>query len=170
MSVAKTKDIFFEAQNSHLALGKPYRFSPSEEQLANVIQRVSDYVWHEMPNDGGWDYGTNLHYLQKLCHHWIHKFNWWDHQDKLDQFSHYRTEVDEIETHYIFEKGSGSNPIPLLISHGWPGSICEFLEIIEPLAHPERFGGSIDDAFDVVAPSLPGFGFSGRPPLPAASS
>ena len=147
-------------------LGEPYRFLPSEEQLASIIQRVSDYNWHEMPNDGGWDYGTNLSYLKELCDYWVNEFNWWDHQAKLDRFSHYQTEVDEIETHYIFQNGSGSNATPLLISHGWPGSICEFLDIIEPLAHPERFGGSVDDAFDVIAPSLPGFGFSGRPPRP----
>ncbi len=166
MSSATSDDSNMEAPIHRLNLGEPYRFSPSEEQLANVIQRVSEYVWHEMPDDGGWHYGTNLHYLQKLCHHWTNEFNWWDHQAKLDSFSHYRTEIDEIETHYIFEKGSGLNPTPLLIIHGWPGSICEFLNIIEPLAHPERFGGSVDDAFDIIAPSLPGFGFSGRPPRP----
>ena len=71
-----------------------------------------------------------------------------------------------IDIHFIHEKGSGPTPLPLIISHGWPGSIVEFLDFIEPLAHPGRFGGSADDAFDVVAPSLPGFGFSGRPPRP----
>ena len=80
-------------------LGEPYRFSPTVEQLDNEIQRVSEYVWHEMPNDGGWDYGTNLKYLQELCNHWVHEFNWWDHQAKLDRFSHFRTKIDEIETH-----------------------------------------------------------------------
>ena len=166
MSSTKTDDLITESHIRCPNLGVPYRFCPSQEQLDHVIQRVSDYVWHEMPDDGGWSYGTNLQYLQKLCHHWIHEFNWWDHQVKLDRFSHYRVQVDGIETHYIFEKGSGLNPTPLMMSHGWPGSICEFLDIIEQLAHPERFGGSVNDAFDVIIPSLPGFGFSGRPPRP----
>ena len=76
------------------------------------------------------------------------------------------TRVEDIDLHFVHETGSGPAPTPLIISHGWPGSIAEFKQIIEPLAHPERFGGSIDDAFTVVAPSLPGFGFSGKPPRP----
>ena len=83
-----------------------------------------------------------------------------------NRFPHFIAPVDGIDLHFIHEKGSGPAPLPLIISHGWPGSIVEFLEIIEPLAHPERFGGSSEDAFDVIAPSLPGFGFSGRPPRP----
>jgi microsomal epoxide hydrolase len=74
--------------------------------------------------------------------------------------------VDGIDIHFIHEKGSGPAPTPLLISHGWPGSVAEFRNVIEPLAHPERFGGNVEDAFDVIAPSLPGFGFSGRPARP----
>lgn len=147
-------------------LGQPFQFRPSEQDLLEVKRRVVSYPWHEMPDDGGWEYGTNLHFLQDLCSHWANEFNWWKYQEKIDKFSHFITTVDDIETHYIFERGSGTNPTPLLISHGWPGSVCEFLDIIERLAHPERFGGSVDDAFDVIAPSLPGFGFSGRPPRP----
>ena len=74
--------------------------------------------------------------------------------------------MDGIDLHFIHEKGSGPKPKPLIISHGWPGTVVEFLDFIDLLAHPERFGGDVDDAFDVVAPSLPGFGFSGRPPRP----
>ena len=76
------------------------------------------------------------------------------------------SEVDGIEVHFIYERGSGSKPKPLIISHGWPGSIIEFIEIIDPLAHPERYGGNAEDAFDVIVPSLVGFGFSGKPPRP----
>ena len=166
MSYATPKSSVSDLRGSRPNLGTPYRFAPTQDDLNRVIKRVSEYVWHEMPDDGGWDYGTNLNYLQELCQYWVHEFNWWDHQAKLDQFNHFQSQVDGIDTHYLFEKGSGPNPTPLLISHGWPGSVCEFLKIIEPLAHPERFGGSVDDAFDVIAPSLPGFGFSARPPRP----
>ena len=88
------------------------------------------------------------------------------HEAELNRFAHFKAPVGGIDLHFIHEKGSGPAPMPLIISHGWPGSIVEFMNVIEPLAHPERFGGKVEDAFDVVAPSLPGFGFSGRPPRP----
>ena len=166
MSIATPKREDDMSRTFHPNLGQPFHFRPSEQDLFDVIQRVKNYPWHEMPDDGGWEYGTNLHFLQDLCTHWITDFDWWKYQKKIEQFSHFITSVDGIETHYIFEQGSGTNPTPLLISHGWPGSVCEFLDIIERLAHPERFGGSVEDAFDVIAPSLPGFGFSGRPARP----
>jgi microsomal epoxide hydrolase len=119
-----------------------------------------------MPDDGGWAYGTNLDYMKELCAYWLHEFDWRKHEAGINRFTHYTVPVDGINVHFIKEPGSGPAPMPLIISHGWPGSIVEFLDIIEPLAHPERFGGHVDDAFDVIAPSLPGFGFSGRPPRP----
>jgi len=85
---------------------------------------------------------------------------------KINQFSHFKASADGIDMHFILEKGSGTAPMPLLISHGWPGSVVELIDIIECLAHPERYGGDAADAFDVIVPSLPGFGFSGRPPRP----
>ena len=166
MSHVRPQSPVGSARVAHPNLGTPYRFSPTDDDLARVMKRVSEYVWHEMPDDGGWEYGTNLPYLKDLCDYWVREFNWWDHQAKLDQFNHFQNRVDGIDTHYLFEKGSGPNPTPLLIAHGWPGSICEFLDIVEPLAHPERFGGSVEQAFDVIAPSLPGFGFSSRPARP----
>jgi microsomal epoxide hydrolase len=119
-----------------------------------------------MPHDGGWAYGTNLEYMKELCAYWLDEFDWRAQEVVINRFPHFIAPVDGIDLHFIHEKGSGPAPLPLIISHGWPGSIVEFLEIIEPLAHPERFGGSSEDAFDVIAPSLPGFGFSGRPPRP----
>nr|MCH9675379.1 epoxide hydrolase [Gammaproteobacteria bacterium] len=98
--------------------------------------------------------------------YWVEEYDWRIHEAEINRFAHFKVDVDGIDTHFIHEKGSGSNPLPLIISHGWPGSIVEFLDVIEPLAHPERFGGQVEDAFDVIAPSLPGFGFSGRPPRP----
>lgn len=137
-----------------------------DEVLAQIRSRVAQYPWHEMPDDGGWDYGTNLDYMKELCDYWIEEFDWRAQEARLNAFPQFKTKVDGIDLHFIHEVGSGQNPMPLMISHGWPGSVAEFLNLIEPLAHPERFGGSVDDAFTVVAPSLPGFGFSGRPPRP----
>jgi len=144
----------------------PFRIDIPDKTLDRIRTRVAQYPWHEMPDDGGWAYGTNLDYMQELCAYWLDEFDWRAHEAAINRFSHFIAPVDGIDLHFIHEKGSGPAPLPLIISHGWPGSIVEFLDIIEPLAHPERFGGSTDDAFDVIAPSLPGFGFSGRPPRP----
>lgn len=145
---------------------KPFRIDVPEETLTHIRDRVAAYPWHEMPDDGGWAYGTNLDYMKELCTYWVDAFDWRKQEARINRFSHFIAPVDGIDIHYIHEKGSGPNPMPLIISHGWPGSIVEFMNFIEPLAHPERFGGDIKDAFDVIAPSLPGFGFSGRPPRP----
>ena len=137
-----------------------------EDVIQKIYTRVKEYPWHEMPDDGGWSYGTNLDYMKDFCDYWINKFNWREQERKINKFHHYTSLVDDINIHFIHEKGSGKGPIPLLISHGWPGSIVEFLNIIDPLAHPEKHNGNIDDSFDVIAPSLPGFGFSDRPTRP----
>ena len=119
-----------------------------------------------MPNDGGWEYGGNLDYMKEISKYWVSEFDWRKYEREINKFPNFITKVDDIDIHFIHEKGSGSKPMPLLISHGWPGTIVEFLHIIEKLAHPEHFGGKEEDAFDVIAPSLPGFGFSGRPSRP----
>ena len=150
-------------ENSHI---RPFRLNVPEDTLSCIRRRIVDYPWHEMPDDGGWEYGTNLDYMKEFCSYWVEEFNWRDQETKINSLPNFIAPVDDIDIHFILEKGSGPSPLPLIISHGWPGSIVEFLEIIEPLAHPERFGGNIEDAFDVIAPSLPGFGFSGPPSRP----
>ena len=149
---------------------RPFEISVSDAVLERIHAKVAAYAWHEMPEDGGWAYGTNLAYMKELCAYWLKDFDWRVQEAALNRLPHFTvpvtTPVADIDLHFIHEKGSGPAPLPLLISHGWPGSVVEFREIIEPLAHPERFGGSELDAFDVVAPSLPGFGFSGKPKRP----
>lgn len=149
-----------------LANVQPFQIAVPDETLERIRAKVAGYTWHEMPEDGGWAYGTNLDYMKELCTYWLEEFDWRTQEKALNGFSQFTALVEDINLHFIHEKGSGPVPLPLLISHGWPGSVVEFHEIIEPLAHPERFGGSKDDAFDVVAPSLPGFGFSGKPKRP----
>jgi len=145
---------------------KPFKVNISDQIIKDIYDKVKKYPWHEMPNDGGWEYGTNLNYMKEISKYWVSKFDWRKHEREINKFPNFIAEVDNIDIHFIHEKGSGSKPMPLLISHGWPGTIVEFLHIIEKLAHPERFGGKKEDAFDIIAPSLPGFGFSGRPPRP----
>ena len=145
---------------------RPFQIEVPVETLELIRRQVASYAWHEMPDDGGWAYGANLEYMKELCAYWLDEFDWRVQEAAINRFAHFIAPVDGIDLHFMHEKGSGPAPMPLIISHGWPGSIVEFLKIIEPLAHPERFGGSSEDAFDVIAPSLPGFGFSGRPPRP----
>ena len=145
---------------------KPFKLNIPEKTLQEIYTKVKNYQWHEMPEDGGWKYGSNLDYMKEISNYWIKDFDWRKHEAEINKFSNFTTVVEDIKMHFIHEKGSGSNPTPLLLMHGWPGSIVEFLHIIEKLAHPEKFGGNIEDAFDVIAPSLPGFGFSARPSKP----
>ena len=144
----------------------PFKVKIPDEIIQNIDSKVKNYSWHEMPDDGGWDYGTNLDYMKEFSKYWLENYNWRETEKKINRFKNFKCNIDNIDIHFIHEKGSGKNPRPLLLSHGWPGSIIEFLHIIEKLAHPEKFGGNEEDAFDVIVPSLPGFGFSSRPARP----
>ena len=145
---------------------KPFKIDIPSKELKEIYTKVKNYQWYEMPDDGGWNYGTNMSYMKEISNYWVKNFDWRKHEAEINKFSNFKTKVDNMDIHFIHEKGSGANPTPLLLMHGWPGSIVEFLGIIEKLAHPEKFGGKDEDAFDVIAPSLPGFGFSGRPSRP----
>lgn len=146
----------------------PFSINISNELLHTIRTKVEAYPWADcyMPSNEGWNYGTNLAYLKEFCDYWLTEYDWRKFEAKLNSFKNYTTIVDGLEIHYIMEKGSGSAPKILLLVHGWPGSVSEFIHIIEPLAHPERFGGDVADAVTVIAPSLPGFAFSQRPERP----
>ena len=149
-----------------MSILKTFKIDVCQRDLNFIYKKVSEYPWHEMPSDGGWQFGANIDFMKDLCKYWVEQFDWKRQEDKINSFDNFTAEVDGIEVHFIYERGSGSKPKPLIISHGWPGSIIEFIEIIDPLAHPERYGGNAEDAFDVIVPSLVGFGFSGKPPRP----
>ena len=123
-----------------MTIVKPFKVNISEQIIRETYSKVKKYPWHEISKEGGWEYGTNLDYMKEISKYWVNDFNWRKYEDKINKFSNFITKVDNIDIHFIKEKGSGSNPMPLLIMHGWPGSIIEFLHIIEKLAHPERFG------------------------------
>jgi len=145
---------------------KNFKINTSSEQISNINSKIKSYPWSSIEDMEGWLHGSNKKYLKELCKYWVSDFNWKKHEKLINNFSNFKTNVDGIDIHFIEEKGSGTNPRPLLLMHGWPGSVVEFLEIIKPLAHPEKFGGNIEDAFTVIAPSLPGFGFSGSSKKP----
>ena len=145
---------------------KPFKIDIPDKELQNIYTKVKNYPWQSMPNVDHWEYGTSHKYLKEICDYWVKDFNWKIHEELINSFPNFKSNVDNIDLHFIKEVGSGDNPKPLLLMHGWPGSIVEFLEIIKPLAHPEKFGGKIEDAFTVIVPSLPGFGFSSSPNKP----
>ena len=145
---------------------KEFKVNFTEKEISLIYQKIRDYPWDSIKNLEGWEHGTNKKYLKELCDYWITKFDWNKHQSDINKFENYTTDIDGINIHFIKKKGSSKNSEPLLLMHGWPGSIVEFLHIIEKLTNPEKFGGNKEDSFDVIVPSLPGFGFSGSPSKP----
>ncbi len=139
---------------------RPFTIAVEDSVLDDLRQRLVDTRWpDEMPNSG-WDYGSNLAYMKELVEYWRTDFDWRAQEAKLNAFSHFKSEVDGLDIHFIHEKGKGPNPMPLVITHGWPSCFFEMTKIIPLLADPASHGGDAADSFDVVAPSLPGFGFS----------
>ncbi len=145
---------------------RDFNINFTEKEISSVYQKIKDYSWDSITDLEGWDHGTNKTYLKELCDYWIREFDWQKHEVEINKFQNFVSEVNGIDIHFIKEKGSSLNSKPLLLMHGWPGSVIEFLHIIEKLAHPEKFGGNEKDSFDVIIPSLPGFGFSGSPTKP----
>ena len=139
---------------------RPFTIAVEDSVLEDLQQRLADTRWpDEIPNSG-WDYGSNLGYLKELVEYWRTKFDWRVQEAKLNAFNHFKSEVDGLDIHFIHEKGKGPDPIPLIITHGWPSCFFEMTKIIPLLADPASHGGDAADSFNVVAPSLPGFGFS----------
>ena len=112
---------------------KPFKLNVSKDILQEINLKVKNYPWHEMPDDGGWEYGTNLDYMKEISNYWVNTFDWKKQEEEINKFSNYITVVDEIKIHYILEKGSGPKSMPLRLMHGWPGSVVEFLHIIQNL-------------------------------------
>jgi pimeloyl-ACP methyl ester carboxylesterase len=111
----------------------------------------------------GWDYGANLDYMRELAAYWRDRFDWRVQERRLNELAHFRTELDGLGIHVVHERGRGPRPLPLLITHGWPSTFAEMVKLIPLLTDPAGHGGDAADSFDVVAPSVPGFGFSDRP-------
>ena len=147
---------------------EPFRIQIADAVLADLRERLATIRWPIEPSDAGWRYGANLGYMQDLAIHWRERYDWRHWEREINRLPQYRAQVGELKIHFVMEPGSGPRPLPLLITHGWPGSVFEFYGIIEALAHPERFGGRTEDAFTVVAPSIPGYGFSAAPPAPVS--
>lgn len=148
----------------------PFQISVPQSTIDGILTRIRAYEWHEMPqiSEGGdrWAYGTDMAYLKELCSYWVDIFDWRKAEATLNKFPQFKATVDGQEIHFIHVKGSGRDPRTVVLTHGWPGSVYEFFDVIELLAHPEMFGGTPDEGVNLVVPSLPGYAFSGKPTSP----
>jgi pimeloyl-ACP methyl ester carboxylesterase len=144
---------------------EPFEINFHDEVFEDLRRRLSETRW---PNQIGssWEYGTDLTYLKELCEYWRTKFDWRAQEKTLNRFDHFMTEIDSLNVHFIHQRSENPNALPIVITHGWPGSIFEFVKIIGPLSDPTTYGGDIEDAFHVVCISMPGFGFSDPPDKP----
>lgn len=142
---------------------KPFKLHVGDDVLADLKERLARVRWPDEVPGNAWQYGTNLAYLKSLVEYWRDGYDWRKHEAQINAFDQYKVKVAGIDLHYIRAEGKGPNPLPLLLSHGWPGSVHEFHKIIPMLTDPARFGGNPEDAFTVIAPSLPGYVFSFTP-------
>jgi pimeloyl-ACP methyl ester carboxylesterase len=142
---------------------EPFTIAIPDETLADLQDRLHRTRWPDEVQDAGWDYGSNLVFMQRLAGYWREEYDWRVHEREMNRFSHFRAVVDGIGIHFIHKKGKGKNPFPLVLLHGWPGSFVMLQKIIPLLTDPARYGGDARDSFEVIVPSLPGYGFSDRP-------
>lgn len=146
---------------------KPFKVHWKKSKVRALLDQVRNYPWPPMPDvPDGWAYGCDGAYLKKICDHWTGDYDWRAGVDDLNRFPQFTARVEDFDLHFLHVVGEAGGKRPLIITHGWPGSHYEFWQVIEKLAFPSKFGGDAADAFDVVVPSLPGFGFSSKPERP----
>jgi pimeloyl-ACP methyl ester carboxylesterase len=144
---------------------RPYNISIPEEALTDLRQRIKATRWPDKETVSDQSQGVQLATMQKLARYWSTDYDWRKCEAKLKALPNFITTIDGLDIHFIHVRSKNPNALPIIITHGWPGSIIEQLKIIEPLTNPTAHGGNASDAFDVVIPSLPGYGFSGKPTM-----
>jgi len=150
----------------------PFEIAIPNNKIDRILQRVRAYEWPQPPRmrDGEdlWALGTDQTCLKELCDYWMGTYDWRKAEERLNSYPQFIAQVDGYDIHFLHVKSAASNPETVLLSHGWPGSVWEFYDSIDPLTHPERFGGNAEDGVNVVIPSLIGYGFSGKPTHPVS--
>lgn len=137
-----------------------FRVDVPDEVFDDLHARLKLTRWaHDFANEG-WQYGTNTAYLKELVAYWIEAYDWRKQERAINAYPQFRTEIDGVPIHFIHVRGKGPDPKPLILSHGWPWTFWEYRKVIGPLSDPGAHGGDPADSFDVVVPSLPGYGFS----------
>ena len=160
LSIAPTVDRVRAAEPQSIV---PFKIQVSNAVLADLKERLSRARFADELDGTAWDYGTNLAYLKGLVEYWRDKYNWRAQEKQLNAFDQFKTTIDGVEIHFIHQRSKNPNAMPLLLLNGWPSSIVEYEKVIGPLTDPVVHGGRLDDSFHVVIPSMPGFGFSGKP-------
>lgn len=140
-----------------------FQIAAPEAVLDDLRARLLHTRWPDAIPGSGWEYGADLAYVQELCAYWRDAYDWRRHEAALNRYPQFLCEVDGLDLHFFHVRGRGPRPFPLLLIHGWPGSVYEFHELIGPLTDPAAHGGDPRDAFDVVIPAIPGYGFGGKP-------
>ena len=142
---------------------QPFRIDIPDAELGDLRDRLHRTRWPEAECVDDWTQGIPLAYTRELATYWADDYDWRTRERALNRFDQFTTEIDGLPIHFIHQRSPHEQAFPLVITHGWPGSIVEFHKVIEPLTDPTRFGGRAEDAFHVVCPTLPGYGFSGKP-------
>lgn len=142
---------------------RPFNVAISDQQLEDLRRRLAHTRWPESETVDDWSQGVPLHKLQSLCDYWLHHYDWRSFEAQFNRHPQFVTEIDGLDIHFLHIRSPHADAMPLLLTHGWPGSVVEFMEVIEPLTRPCEHGGKESDAFHLVIPSLPGYGFSGKP-------
>ncbi len=145
---------------------EPYTIAVDEAVLVDLRDRIRRTRWPDQVAGSGWAYGTDGRYLRELLTSWAEDFDWRAQERRLNRFAHYRAKIDGLGVHFVHERGKGPDPLPIVLTHGWPSSFVEHLDLVPLLTDPVAHGGRAEDAFDVVVTSMPGFGFSDRPTVP----
>ncbi|MGY9075145.1 MAG: epoxide hydrolase family protein [Acidimicrobiales bacterium] len=143
---------------------EPFRIDVADSVLEDLKSRLANTRWPDAEVVDDWSQGIPLSYMQEVCAYWRDEYDWRAREALLNRFDQFIANIDGVDIHFVHMRSPHPNAMPLVITHGWPGSIVEFHKVIEPLVDPVKFGGDAADAFHIVAPSLPGFGFSGKPP------
>ena len=141
----------------------PFTLSVPQSELDDLHRRLDQTRWPERETVGDWSQGSPLTKVRDLCNHWRHNYDWRRIESRLNELGQFKTRIDGLDIHFMHVRSPHPEAMPLLVTHGWPGSVMEFMKVIGPLTDPVAHGGSASDAFHVIAPSLPGYGFSGKP-------
>ena len=151
------------AQNVSMA---PFQFHASEEALSDLRQRLGAIRWPDRETTSDWSQGPPVQRMQALVEHWRTRYDWRKAEGELDGWPQFKASIDGLGIHFIHVRSKHPDATPMILTHGWPSSVLLFRDVIAPLTDPTAFGGTPEDAFDVVVPSLPGFGFSDKPTAP----
>lgn len=148
---------------------RPFRLAIDAGLVDDLTRRLESVRWPDEAPEPPWRYGTSVGFMRELVDYWVHRYDWRSTEAALNAWPQFRTTLDGIDVHFLHVAGRGPDPMPLLLSHGWPGSILEFVKLVPLLTDPAAHGGDARDAFHVVVPSLPGFTLSFRPHQPRRS-